>query len=87
VLRGLFSEVLGGRPVAAGDNFFRVGGQSLLAVRLVNRVSSVLGVRLSLRDVFQAPTPAGLAEHLRTAGATEAAPPPLRRRARAGAGR
>ncbi|MEU5252076.1 condensation domain-containing protein [Streptomyces longwoodensis] len=87
VLRGLFSEVLGGRPVAAGDNFFRVGGQSLLAVRLVNRVSSVLGVRLSLRDVFQAPTPARLAEHLRTAGATEAAPPPLRRRARAGAGR
>ncbi|MFI1004967.1 condensation domain-containing protein [Streptomyces galbus] len=87
VLRGLFSEVLGGRPVAAGDNFFRVGGQSLLAVRLVNRVTSVLGVRLSLRDVFQAPTPARLAEHLRTAGTTEAAPPPLRRRARAGAGR
>ncbi|MEU5044999.1 condensation domain-containing protein [Streptomyces griseorubiginosus] len=84
VLRGLFSEVLGGRPVAAGDNFFRVGGQSLLAVRLVNRVTSVLGVRLSLRDVFQAPTPARLAEHLRTAGPTEAAPPPLRRRARAG---
>ncbi|OBQ53054.1 hypothetical protein A4U61_02155 [Streptomyces sp. H-KF8] len=86
VLRGLFSEVLGGRPVAAGDNFFRVGGQSLLAVRLVNRVRSVLGVGLSLRDVFQAPTPAGLAEHLRTAASAEAAPPPLRRRVRAGSG-
>ncbi|MFH8800951.1 condensation domain-containing protein [Streptomyces sp. NPDC017936] len=87
VLRGLFSEVLGGRPVAPGDNFFRVGGQSLLAVRLVNRVRSVLGVGLSLRDVFQAPTPAGLAEHLRTAARAEAAPPPLRRRVRAGSGR
>ncbi|MEV6692762.1 condensation domain-containing protein [Micromonospora sp. NPDC051196] len=79
VLRDIFSELLGGRPVGPDDNFFRIGGHSLLAVRLVNRIRSTLSVEVTIRDVFQAPTVSALVERL-TATVTPARPT-LRRRA------
>ncbi|MFB8249195.1 condensation domain-containing protein [Streptomyces sp. NPDC055952] len=85
VLR-LFGEVLDGREVGPGDNFFKAGGHSLLAVRLVNRVRTELGRELTLREVFRHPTPAKLAAYLAAAAATAgpAPAPPLRRRTRGG---
>ncbi len=44
------------------DDFFHHGGHSLLAARLTNHIADALGVRLTIRDVFGSPTPAGLAE-------------------------
>ncbi|WIN00200.1 condensation domain-containing protein [Actinoplanes oblitus] len=82
-LSELFSEVLGGRPVGRDDNFFKIGGHSLLAVRLVNRIRTDLAAEVSIRDVFQAPTVADLAARL--AASTAPARPVLRRRAGAGA--
>ncbi|WP_284117073.1 amino acid adenylation domain-containing protein, partial [Streptomyces fragilis] len=38
------------------DDFFVLGGHSLLAARLTNHIADALGVRLTVRDVFQHPT-------------------------------
>ncbi|AXK32685.1 non-ribosomal peptide synthetase [Streptomyces armeniacus] len=64
----LFAEVLGLARVAIHDDFFALGGHSLLATRLMNRVRETLGVELSVRSLFQAPSPAALAELVREPG-------------------
>ncbi|MFG2601931.1 condensation domain-containing protein, partial [Streptomyces sp. NPDC048462] len=63
----LFSRVLDvSDPVGVDDSFFVHGGHSLLAARLTNHIADALGIRLTIRDVFQHPTPARLAHHIST---------------------
>ncbi len=65
LLAGIYSEVLGVPRVGATDDFFDLGGHSLLVTRLVSRVRRVFQTEIQLRDVFDKPVVEELAEHIR----------------------
>jgi len=61
ILAQVWSEVLGRERIGIYDNFFELGGHSLRAMRLLNRIESVTGVKIDLKEVFANPTIEGLA--------------------------
>lgn len=62
----IYSHLFGKERVGLDDSFFELGGHSLLAARLVAQIRAQFGIDLTVRAVFDRPTPAGLAEQLVT---------------------
>ncbi|WP_153349224.1 non-ribosomal peptide synthetase, partial [Nocardia aurantia] len=61
IVAGIFAELLGTTRVGVDDDFFELGGNSLVATQLVARLSAALRTEVGVRTVFEAPTPAALA--------------------------
>ena len=79
VIAAIWSEVLGCAEVGATDDFFALGGQSLLASQVMTRLRERSGVKLPLRILFEQPTVERLAQAVRAARtAAEDAPRPRR---------
>ena len=57
----VWEETLEKKPIGVHDNFFTIGGDSLLATQVVARMSGALEVELPLRRLFESPTIAQLA--------------------------
>ncbi|MFE6923437.1 amino acid adenylation domain-containing protein [Nocardia sp. NPDC057663] len=67
----VFTQILG-RPVpGAEDSFFEIGGNSLLATRLAAALHADFSVDLPVRQIFEAPTVAGIAQLITEAPRTQ----------------
>ena len=60
----ILAELLGLEKVGVNDNFFFLGGHSLLGTQLIARVRSIFGVELPLRKVFDSPTAGELSDEI-----------------------
>jgi amino acid adenylation domain-containing protein len=85
LLAEIWTEVLGRPAVGRRDNFFALGGHSLMATQVLSRIRSIWRVELPLRALFDAPTVERLALQVEAAqrrGEGYAARPPLQAVAR-----
>jgi len=64
IIAGIWSQLLNLKKVGIHDNFFDLGGHSLLITQLLAKVREIFQVELPLRVLFEAPTVAGLAEKI-----------------------
>ncbi|MFF8373466.1 amino acid adenylation domain-containing protein [Streptomyces lydicus] len=60
----IVADLLGLETVGMDDDFFGLGGHSMLAIRLAGRMRQALGTDVPVQAVFRWPTPAALARHL-----------------------
>nr|WP_157762222.1 non-ribosomal peptide synthetase [Nocardia yamanashiensis] len=61
IVAGVFAEVLGIERVGADDDFFELGGNSLVATQVVARLGAAVGDRVPVRALFETPTVTALA--------------------------
>jgi amino acid adenylation domain-containing protein/FkbM family methyltransferase len=80
-LAGIWADLLKVETVGIEDDFFDIGGHSLMAIRAVSRIRDAFGVEMHTREFFAHPTIAALARLISEArGASEPAAPVIPRR-------
>ncbi|MFP5284931.1 MAG: condensation domain-containing protein, partial [Thermoanaerobaculia bacterium] len=85
LLAGIWEDVLGVEGIGVEDDFFEIGGHSLLAVQVASRIRDVFGAEVPLRRLFEAPGLSALAEAVRGASREPSlALPPIERVSRQG---
>ncbi|MGW2089826.1 amino acid adenylation domain-containing protein [Streptomyces sp. NPDC001880] len=68
----IWQEVLGSDDVSPTDSFFDLGGDSISAIQVVNRVRTLLGIEVDVLTVFEYETPEALTGHLEELPAEQA---------------
>jgi phthiocerol/phenolphthiocerol synthesis type-I polyketide synthase E len=61
----IWKDLLANNEIAPTDNFFELGGHSLMGTMVATRIRDQFGVELTLRTLFEAPTPQAVAEVIR----------------------
>jgi acyl transferase domain-containing protein/acyl carrier protein len=61
-LAQIWSEVLGVDEIGIHDNFFQLGGHSLLGIRMISKLRNEFGVEIHVRQIFTTPTIAQMAD-------------------------
>jgi acyl carrier protein len=64
LLAGIWRDVLRVTQVGIHDTFFELGGESILAIKLVSRINKDFDIELPVRALFEQPTIAALATHI-----------------------
>ncbi|MFE9657769.1 SDR family NAD(P)-dependent oxidoreductase [Micromonospora sp. NPDC006431] len=76
VIAQVWRDGLGVSEVGVDDDFFSLGGNSLVAVQLIAAMRKATGVRLPMRSLFETPTVAGLAARIEELRASQPADEP-----------
>ena len=66
IVEGIVAPILGLQKVSIHDNFFLLGGHSLMGAQLISKIRDIFDVELVLRNVFECPTVAKLAARIET---------------------
>ena len=87
MMAGAWQELLGIKKIGRTENFFQLGGHSLLGMRLIARLRAVFGVEVPITQLFESPTLSELAAHVEALvrGGEQGALPPLEPVDRSGA--
>ncbi|WP_269744533.1 condensation domain-containing protein, partial [Stigmatella aurantiaca] len=76
LVAGIWAELLGVDQVGIHDNFFDLGGHSLMSVKLLSRIRAIFDVELAVLDIFEQPTVARLVEKIAASRASSKGPKP-----------
>ena len=61
----IWKDILEKESIGIYDNFFDLGGQSLKATQLINKINELFLVKIKIKRIFEDPTVSGISEHVK----------------------